>query len=155
MDPADDERRSTPPQSAGPARPPPPTSWGAPGYPADARNLRGSGVSARGAAARSSMSTGSDKHPPRMTADEFWALQPRTWEPPGGGKKRFYTVTRSPQRPGMVGIWHSSWQFVRSHFPQAHLEDCQGLHLHGFDCFEDALRWWHSHGHPERPPRVP
>ena len=73
----------------------------------------------------------------------FDATPPLFFAPPDrNGTLRYYVFTQCDARPGIIGIWYTTWQVVRNHLPSPNLTLCRDTDLHSFEYYADAINYW-------------
>ena len=73
----------------------------------------------------------------------FDATPPLFFAPPDrNGTLRYYVFTQCDSKPGIIGIWYTTWQVVRSHLPNPNLTLCHDTEVHSFEYYADAINYW-------------
>ena len=73
----------------------------------------------------------------------FDATPPLFFAPPDrNGTLCYYVFTQCDSKPGIIGIWYTTWQVVRSHRPNPNLTLCHDTDLHSFEYYADAINYW-------------
>jgi hypothetical protein len=58
------------------------------------------------------------------------------------GTLRYYVFTQCVENPGVIGIWYTKWQVVRSHLPNQSVKLCRNTDLHSFESYAGAIEYW-------------